>query len=82
MTGIKRTISYATLLERVAKAAGALRKLGVKTGDRVLIYMPMVWVAASHTRVTHVSCTLPGPADTGSPGRHVGLRPVGYAEAG
>ena len=73
---------YEMLLERVAKAAGALRKLGVKTGDRVLIYMPMVWVAASSTGVTHVSCTPPGPTDTGSPGRHAGLRPAGYAEAG
>ncbi len=42
MTGTKKHISYGTLLERTARAAGALRNLGVKTGDRVLIYMPMV----------------------------------------
>lgn len=34
--------SYAQLLERTAKLAGALAALGVRKGDRVLIYMPMV----------------------------------------
>jgi propionyl-CoA synthetase len=36
------TITYAQLLERVARFAGGLQKLGVTKGDRVLIYMPMV----------------------------------------
>ena len=35
-------ISYADLLERVSHFAGALAKLGVTKGDRVVIYMPMV----------------------------------------
>ncbi|MGB1905693.1 MAG: AMP-binding protein, partial [Spongiibacter sp.] len=39
-------ISYQTLLERVAKFAGALKALGVGKGDRVVIYMPMVPEAA------------------------------------
>ncbi|MEE4185658.1 MAG: AMP-binding protein [Gammaproteobacteria bacterium] len=42
MTGDRLTLSYATLLERVAKLAGALRAAGVSQGDRVIIYMPMV----------------------------------------
>ena len=33
---------YATLRDEVAKVAGALRDAGVETGDRVIIYMPMV----------------------------------------
>jgi propionyl-CoA synthetase len=42
MTGTKRTFTYAQLLDRVARFAGGLSKLGVGKGDRVLIYMPMV----------------------------------------
>ncbi len=42
VTGQKRTLSYGQLLDRVARFAGALRELGVKYGDRVVIYMPMV----------------------------------------
>ncbi len=34
-------ISYRDLYRQVCKFANALRKLGVKQGDRVLIYMPM-----------------------------------------
>ena len=37
-----RTISYAELLAEVIKIANCLKKLGVKKGDRVTIYMPMV----------------------------------------
>ncbi len=40
--GDKRTITYSALLDEVVIFAGALRKLGVKTGDRVAIYMPMI----------------------------------------
>jgi len=42
VTGNKAKITYAQLLERVAKTAGALAGLGVVKGDRVLINMPMV----------------------------------------
>ncbi len=35
-------ITYAELKNRVAKFAGALTKLNVSKGDRVVIYMPMV----------------------------------------
>jgi acetyl-CoA synthetase len=37
-----KTISYKQLLTEVCKTANALKKLGVKKGDRVCIYMPMV----------------------------------------
>ncbi|MDE2005436.1 MAG: AMP-binding protein, partial [Rhodospirillales bacterium] len=40
------TFTYAALLDRVAKTAGALAALGVGRGDRVVIYMPMVPEAA------------------------------------
>jgi acetyl-CoA synthetase len=40
--GDKRTITYAQLKDEVCKTANALVELGVKTGDRVAIYMPMV----------------------------------------
>ena len=39
-------ISYKALLEDVCDAASALRSLGVKEGDRVIIYMGMVPAAA------------------------------------
>jgi len=42
VTGTTQVFSYAELLERVARFAGALAGLGVERGDRVLIYMPMV----------------------------------------
>jgi propionyl-CoA synthetase len=38
--------TYRELRDRVAKVAGALTRLGVRQGDRVLIYMPMVPEAA------------------------------------
>ena len=40
--GSQRHFSYAELTDRVAHFAGALVRLGVAKGDRVLIYMPMV----------------------------------------
>jgi acetyl-CoA synthetase len=40
--GDTRTITYADLLREVSKAANALLELGVSTGDRVAIYMPMI----------------------------------------
>ncbi len=46
MTGRIETFTYARLLERTAKLAGALAGLGVARGDRVVIYLPMVPEAA------------------------------------
>jgi acetyl-CoA synthetase len=40
--GDTRTLTYGQLKDEVCKAANALTELGVKTGDRVAIYMPMV----------------------------------------
>jgi acetyl-CoA synthetase len=40
--GDTRAITYADLHREVQKAANALRELGVGTGDRVAIYMPMI----------------------------------------
>jgi acetyl-CoA synthetase len=37
-----RTITYAALLIMVCKAANALMTLGVRSGDRVMIYLPMI----------------------------------------
>jgi propionyl-CoA synthetase len=42
MTGRKQTLTYAELTGRVARVAGVLAALGVRRGDRVIIYMPMV----------------------------------------
>lgn len=41
VTGSGETLSYRHLRDRVALFAGALARLGVGRGDRVLIYMPM-----------------------------------------
>ena len=41
-TGAITRVTYAELLDQVARFAGVLRGLGVETGDRVVIYMPMV----------------------------------------
>ncbi|HEX5995705.1 MAG TPA: propionyl-CoA synthetase [Jiangellales bacterium] len=41
-TGEQRSYTYAELRDEVACFAGALRGLGVGTGDRVVIYLPMV----------------------------------------
>jgi propionyl-CoA synthetase len=42
VTGSQRTISYGELRDEVALFAGALVNNGVKQGDRVIIYMPMI----------------------------------------
>lgn len=42
VTKTKRTITYAQLLDEVEVTAGALREEGVKRGDVVLVYMPMI----------------------------------------
>jgi acetyl-CoA synthetase len=40
--GDSRTLTYSDLKAEVCKAANALTELGLKAGDRVAIYMPMV----------------------------------------
>jgi acetyl-CoA synthetase len=40
--GDTRTISYAQLLADVSKAANALTSIGIKSGDRVAIYLPLI----------------------------------------
>ena len=42
VTGTARSITYAELLDEVARFAGVLAGLGVAAGDRVIIYLPMV----------------------------------------
>src|SRR3546814_15123024 len=46
LTNTLTTFSYRELRDRVAVFAGALRANGVNTGDRVVIYMPMIPEAA------------------------------------
>ena len=40
--GDTRTLTYKDLLDEVSRCANALKHLGVKKGDRVAIYMPMI----------------------------------------
>jgi propionyl-CoA synthetase len=42
LAGAQRRITYAQLLDEVARLAAVLGDLGVSTGERVIIYMPMV----------------------------------------
>ena len=58
--GDTRTLTYADLQAEVCKAANALVELGVKTGDRVAIYMPMI----PETVVTMLACARLGAPHT------------------
>src|SRR5262245_32916836 len=42
VTGTVKAFTYGALQDEVARFGGALRRLGVGQGDRVIIYMPMV----------------------------------------
>ena len=42
ITGNKKKFTYSELKEKVSKFAGSLDNLGIKKGDRVIIYMPMI----------------------------------------
>ncbi len=53
VTSTVEKISYADLLNRVARFAGGLRSLGVSKGDRVIVYMPMIPEAV----VAMLACT-------------------------
>jgi propionyl-CoA synthetase len=52
MTGRQATYSYTQLRDEVALFAGALSSLGVVTGDRVVIYMPMI----PHAVIAMLAC--------------------------
>ena len=42
ITGNKAKFTFKELKQKVSKFAGALDKQGIKIGDRVIIYMPMI----------------------------------------
>jgi propionyl-CoA synthetase len=42
VTGTVRRFTYRELLDQVARFAGVLARLGVRKGDRVVVYMPMI----------------------------------------
>ena len=42
VTQVKRVISYAELLREVSTLAAMLQDFGVRKGDRVILYMPIV----------------------------------------
>ncbi|WP_380168633.1 AMP-binding protein [Jannaschia sp. R86511] len=46
VTGTVTTLTYAELLDQVSRFAGVLHGLGVRAGDRVVVYLPMVPFAA------------------------------------
>ncbi len=58
--GDSLVITYADLLREVSKAANALAELGVKQGDRVAIYMPMI----PETVYTMLACARLGAPHT------------------
>ncbi len=55
-----RTITYSDLKDEVCRAANALTDLGVSTGDRVAIYMPMI----PETVVSMLACARIGAIHT------------------
>ncbi len=42
VTGAKQSFTYREMRDRTAQIAGAMARLGIGKGDRVIIYMPMV----------------------------------------
>jgi acetyl-CoA synthetase len=58
--GDTRDITYAQLQDEVCRAANALTELGVHTGDRVAIYMPMI----PETVVAMLACARIGAPHT------------------
>jgi acetyl-CoA synthetase len=58
--GDTRTITYRDLLASVSQAANALIELGVRTGDKVAIYMPMI----PETVVAMLACARLGAPHT------------------
>ncbi|GDY31622.1 acetate--CoA ligase [Gandjariella thermophila] len=58
--GDTRTVTYADLHRQVCQAANALTDLGVRTGDRVAIYLPMI----PETVVAMLACARIGAPHT------------------
>jgi acetyl-CoA synthetase len=58
--GDSRTVTYGDLKDEVCRAANALASLGVNTGDRVAIYMPMI----PETVVAMLACARIGAPHT------------------
>jgi acetyl-CoA synthetase len=58
--GDQRTITYSDLKDEVCRAANALTELGVRKGDRVAIYMPMI----PETVVAMLACARLGAPHT------------------
>ncbi len=58
--GDERVITYAELKDEVCRAANALTELGVRKGDRVAIYMPMI----PETVVAMLACARLGAPHT------------------
>jgi acetyl-CoA synthetase len=58
--GDTRSLTYAQLKDEVCKAANALIELGVQTGDRVAIYMPMI----PETVISMLACARLGAPHT------------------
>ncbi|HSS38413.1 MAG TPA: acetate--CoA ligase [Polyangia bacterium] len=58
--GDGRTLTYRELHAEVCRAANALKTLGVKTGDKVAIYLPMIPEAA----IAMLACTRIGATHT------------------
>jgi acetyl-CoA synthetase len=58
--GDTHSLTYAQLKDEVCKAANALIELGVKTGDRVAIYMPMI----PETVISMLACARLGAPHT------------------
>jgi acetyl-CoA synthetase len=56
----ERTLTYAQLQDEVCQAANALSELGVRAGDRVAIYMPMI----PETVVAMLACARIGAPHT------------------
>jgi propionyl-CoA synthetase len=69
-TGIEKTYSFAELHVEVQRMAASLKALGVKKGDRVLIYMPMIAEAAfamlACARIGAIHCVVFGGFASGS----------------
>ncbi len=56
--GDRKTITYRELLDEVNRFANGLRKLGIRRGDRIAIYMPMI----PELPVAMLACTRIGAA--------------------